>query len=211
MSTEMERNPKPSSNMLTYRQLFTTSHPRRIQVVAAAGRLGLVLGKTLESPVLQAWAENLDRYPAELLIGAFERVEREVAAFPAVSHVVQILDRAEFDEAFAVVLRGLPRHGVKWEDREAWQDPGRYDFSGADRVWIEGPKHPAEPAPELPARMVKALALFGGAASVESGLLRLKRDSPAFWTGETEHNPGDHGRIASTIDRDLFECWKRAQ
>ncbi len=153
----------------------------------------------------------------EKLAAAFNRVEREIPAFPDVSHVVQILDRAEFDDAFALVLCGLPRHGIKWEDRPAWKAPDRWDMTSpeaialGDRILVPGKVHEAEPAPVIPLRMLQALALFGYDGQAESGLLRLKRDSPNFWTGETEHSPGDHGRIAAAIDRDLYACWWRAQ
>ena len=54
------------------------------------------------------------------------------------------------------------------------------------------------------------LQVFGQEGDFHMGLKRLWGDSPVFWTGDTERNPGDHGRIADQIDRTLFDCWKRA-
>jgi len=218
MSMEMERSPESSKrNLLSYKAILTTSEPLQAQLAAAISRLALMTGKLLQREVLDGWIQNLESYSSERLIPAFERVEREVAAFPAVSHVVQILDRAEFDAAFALVLRGLPRYGVEWRDREGWKDPDTWDWHSeeavrlGDRIRVVGKIHPPEPAPVIPARMVRALELFGQTGLMEAGLRRLKRDSPALWTAETEHNPGDHGRIAGAIERELWDCWRRSQ
>jgi hypothetical protein len=144
-------------------------------------------------------------------------VEREVRAFPDVADLVQILDRAEFDAAFALVLRGLRRHGVEWRDREAWKESDKWDMTSpaaiakGDRILVPGKVHPAEPAPIIPPRMKRALELFGQEGMVETGMRRLMRDSPTLWTSETERDSGQHGRQASQIERDLLDCWRRSQ
>jgi hypothetical protein len=140
-----------------------------------------------------------------------------VAAFPAVSHVVQILDRADFDAAFALVLRGLPRYGVNWVGRKAWKEADRWDMTSAeaiakgDRILVPGPWHEAEPAPPIPPRMVRALELYGQEGTLTGGLVRLKRDCPVFWSESMERETGQHSRQAAQIERDLWEYWRRAQ
>ena len=218
MSTEMVPNQQsPNSKLLSYRSLLSGIRITPLKIGAAVSRLAVMTGKVLSNEVLDGWIENLARYSPEKLISAFERVEREVAAFPAVSHVVQILDRAEFDEAFALVLRGLRRHGVDWKDREAWQESDKWDMTSeaaiakGDRILVPGKVHPAEPAPIIPLRMLQALALFGQDGTAETGLRRLMRDCPAFWTESTDRETGQHSRQAALIEKDLFDCWRRAQ
>jgi hypothetical protein len=173
-------------------------------------------GKALSPATLEIWAQNLQSYSTERLIGAFERAEGEVAAFPAVAHLKAYLDQAEFDHWFAVVLTGMPKHGPDWKEEEAWKSADKWDFHSAeaiakgDRILIPGIWHPAVPAPELPERMVTALGLFGDTGKMRDGLIRLNRDSPAFWTGDTERNIGDHSRLASLIRKDLYACWLRS-
>lgn len=216
--SEIQRN-QPSSrrNLPSYRDLLTSATGMEGRIAGAVSRLGMMTGKILPAEVLDGWIQNLASYSPEKLIGAFERVEREVAAFPAVSHVVQILDRAEFDDALALVLRALPRHGVKWEDKKAWKSPDQWDHTSAaavaknDRILIPGVVHPAEAAPTIPPRMVRALGLYGQDGSVELGLVRLRRDWPGFWTESTDREAGQHSRQAAQMERDLWECWRRAQ
>ena len=218
MSTEMELSPASTSKqMLTYAQLFATKESKTAQIKRATTRLGVATGKALSPATLEIWAQNLQSYSTERLIGAFERAEGEVAAFPAVAHLKAYLDQAEFDHWFSVVLVGMPKHGPDWKEVEAWKSADKWDFHSAeaiakgDRILIPGIWHPAIPAPELPERMVKALGLFGDTGKMRDGLIRLNRDSPAFWTGDTERNIGDHSRLASLIRKDLYACWLRAQ
>ena len=218
MSTEMEVARTPQQpRMLTYMQLFSTKESTRVQVKRAATRLGYMTGKVLEPMLLEGWAQNLETYSPSQLQAAFERVEGEGAAFPAVAHIKAILDRAEFDAALVLVLKGMARHKYwEWLDRKEYKESDSWDFHSAeaialgDRIKVIGKTHPAEPAPTIPPRMLKALELFGQEGDFHMGLKRLWRDSPVFWTGDTERNPGDHGRIADQIDRSLFDCWKRA-
>jgi len=128
-----------------------------------------------------------------------------------VSHIVQILDRADFDAQFALVLKGIRRHGWEWKDREAWRGGEKYDFSGPERVVIPGEVHPMESAPAISPRMLRALELFGQEGDFHTGLKRLYRDSPVYWTGDTERNTGDHSRLAGQIERELWAAWLRAQ
>ena len=217
MSTEMELSPASTSNkMLTYAQLFATKESKTAQIKRATGRLAVATGKALTAATLEIWAQNLQSYSTERLIGAFERAEGEVAAFPAVAHLKAYLDQAEFDHWFAVVLNGMPKHGPDWKEVEAWKAPDKWDYhseeaiANGDRILVVGALHPAIPAPELPERMIKALGLFGDTGKMRDGLIRLNRDCPAFWTSDTERNIGDHSRLASLIRKDLFACWLRS-
>jgi hypothetical protein len=218
MPTEMEtRNQSSNRKLLSYAEVFTATIPIEFRIMTAASRLGIMTGKTLHAEILDGWAQNLEIYSPSQLQAAFERAEREVAAFPAVSHLITILDRAEFDEQFITVLRGIRRHTWEWQDRPEYQEPDRWDISSpqaiarGEAILVAGKEHPAEPAPTLSPRMVKTLELFGRDGDFHSGLKRLWRDDPTFWTSETERNVGDHGRIAGQIDRDLFACWLRAR
>jgi hypothetical protein len=174
-------------------------------------------GKVLQAEILDGWVQNLETYSPSLLQKAFERAEGEVAAFPAVAHLKAYLDQAEFDHWFAVVLNGMPTHGLDWKEVEAWKAPDKWNYHSeeaiakGDRILVVGALHPAIPAPELPERMVKALGLFGDTGKMRDGLIRLNRDCPAFWTSDTERNIGDHSRLASLIRKDLYTCWLRAQ
>jgi len=217
MSTAMEKT-QPPPQMLTYAQLFSTKESTRIQVKKAAARLGYVTGRVLEPMLLEGWAQNLETYSPSLLQAAFERVEREVAAFPAVSHIIQILDRAEFDSYFALVIKGLRRHGYDWQDREAWRECDKWDWHSPEalahpdgRINLGGKIHAAEPAPAIPARMLKALELFGGEDDFKIGLRRLYRDWPGYWDGDTVRDTGQHSRQAALIEKDLLACWLRSQ
>ncbi len=173
-------------------------------------------GKTLQAEILDGWAENLETYSPSQLQAAFEQVERQVAAFPAVSHIIAILDRAEFDAQFAMILKSIRWHGWEWKDREAWKERDTWDFHSAeavalgDRIRVIGKVHAAEPAPEIPPQMARALELFGQDGDFHTGLKRLWRDSPTLWTGDTERNIGDHSRMAALIDKDLYACWLRS-
>lgn len=207
MSTEMEKSPQQPPQLLTYKQLFNSSETLQVQIAQATARLGLMTGRALEAPQLLGWVQNLEKYNPSRLTHAFERVEREVAAFPAVSHIVAILDRDEYDLQVALVLRGIQRHGYKWLDRPGWREE---IFDEVERIHRPGPVHPPEPAPEIPLRMKRALELFGRQDDFREGLVRLWRDDPAFWTGETERETGQHGRQVNAIDKDLFACWLRA-
>ena len=216
MSTAMEKT-QQQSQMLTYRELFSTSESVQAQIVKAAGRLGYMLGKVPERAMLQGWVQNLEQYSPSQLQGAFERVETEVAAFPAVSHIVQILQRAEFDAQFAMILKGIRDHGYEWKDLAGWKERDKKEFHSPEAlahpdgfILTVGKIHPPVPAPVIPPRMVKALELFGQDGEFHTGLRRLYRDSPTFWDGDTVRNIGDHSKLASLIDKDLFACWLRS-
>lgn len=218
MSTEMvPSQPSQNRQTLTYAQLFATRESKTAQIKRATTRLGVATGKALDSSTLEIWAQNLESYSSEQLTAAFVRAEGEVAAFPAVAHLKAYLDRAEFDAALALVLKGIRRHGPAWEDREAWKESDTWDYHSAeaialgDRIKIVGKVHAPEPAPTIPPRMVKALELFGQEFDFRTGLKRLYRDSPVYWDGSTERETGQHGRQAAQIERDLFLCWLRAQ
>ena len=219
MSTEMELSPQSTSNkMLTYAQLFATKESKTAQIKRATGRLAVATGKALTPATLEIWAQNLGSYSPERLIGAFERAEGEVAAFPAVAHLKAYLDRAEYDAALALVLTGIRRHTWEWKDREAWQESVKWDWHSPEalahpdgRIDIGSKIHAAEPAPTIPPRMVKALELFGEEDDFRLGLKRLYRDAPSLWTADTERNPGDHSSMAALIDKDLWAAWLRAQ
>lgn len=147
--------------------------------------------------------QRLKDYGTSELVRAFERAEREVSAFPTVSHLVEYIEKPRFHEALGVVIRGLRVHGVGWE-----RIPGQRHRDSEDAEWIID-KNPIE-LPELPPRMVRALEIFGGGETMHAGLKRLKRDSPNFWTGDTEYVTGQHGRQASAIERDFYQCWMEA-
>ena len=208
MSTEMERT-QPQPQFPTYKALFSTKSPKRFQIKAAATRLGYVLGKVLESTMLEVWAEKLERFNQSQLTAAFDRAENEVAAFPAISHIVGYIERAQFDEQYLTILKHVRWHTVDWLDRPAYRDPEKYDWSGTDRVVIEGTVHPAEPAPVIPARMQRALELFGSGAR-RDGLVRLMRDHPNLWHEEQERETGQHSRQAALLEKDLLACWLRS-
>ena len=217
MSTAIAPNqPSSSSTLQSYANLLQNSSPIQARIKACVARLQTVKGRTISLSLLDAWVEQLSPSDPTLLAAAFNRVEREIPAFPDVAHVVQILERVEFDAAFAVVLRGIPRHTVEWKDRNAYQDPGTWDMHSeaalklGDRIFVPGKMHEAEPAPVIHPKMVKALGLFGADGDFHRGLRRLARDSPYFWDGDTTYKSGDHGRIAGQIERDLLDCWKRA-
>ena len=218
MSTEiMQSSPSGKPTLRLYSEIFQSQQfPMSDRVMMAVGRLLTVMRQQLEDVVLQAWAQNLEKFSAEELIWAFTKTEREVSAFPAIAHIVQHVEEQQFHaELYGVLLKGLLRHGPRWEDIPAWQDPGQWDYTSAeavakkDRIWREGPRHPAESAPPLSERMRKAVKLFGH-GSFEVGMKRLKRDDPSFWDGETEITTGQHGRQASQVERDLWNCWLEA-
>jgi hypothetical protein len=175
-----------------------------------------MLGKVLDPAVMRLWAQVLEKYSPEQLTHGFNRTEREVSAWPAVAQLVGIIERDEFDAALALVLKGIKRHGYDWQDREAWAEGDKWDYHSdeakklGDRIKIVGKVHPAEPAPAIPARMVKTLELFGRGGDFREGLKRIWRDDPFFWTGETERETGQHGRQVGQIERDLWACWLRS-
>ena len=211
MGTDMERSTrKQQPQLMDYSALFQLSEPIEDRIAKAAARLALMVGQPANAAVLQGWVQRLKSYPPNLLEAAFTRAEGEVAAFPAVAHLKAYLDQAEFDEQFAVILRGIPKHGPEWKDVEESWGPSKFDFSGPERVTIPGKHYPAEPAPAIPPRMVQALGLFGDTGRQRDGITRLYRDHPSTWTGETERKTGQHSRQAALIRRDLFACWLRS-
>jgi len=213
MSTEMERTPNPQ-RLLTYKQLFESQGSRFAQILAASSRLGLVVGKVLDPAVLRVWAQRLEEYSPEQLTRAFNRAECEIAAWPAVSQLVEFIERDLYDAALALVLTGLRRYGIEWKDREAYRTADKWDFHSPEALAHpdgrinRGGKHiPAEPAPKIPERMEKALCSFGFTGKREDGLRRLLRDHPYFWDDNTVWKTGQHGLQADTIDRDLWAAW----
>jgi hypothetical protein len=173
--------------------------------------------RKLNESILATWVEQLTPYAPEKLAHAFNRVEREIRAFPDIADVIGILQRDEFDAEFAVVLNGLRRHGLEWEDREAWKEDDKRDWKSAAAkaspdgfLVIIGKFHPAEPAPVLSARMEQALGRFGRTGTRIDGLKRLKRDHPAYWDSDTSWETGQHGKQADAIDREMYAAWLRS-
>jgi len=218
MSSAMEPSKGKQPTLLSYSQIFQVSQPITERIKAATVRLQTIKGRDLNASTLAAWIEQLSQFAPEPLAAAFNRTEREVPAFPDVSHIIQILDRAEFDSYFALVIKGLRRHGYDWQDREAWRECDKWDWHSPEalahpdgRINLGGKIHAAEPAPAIPARMLKALELFGGEDDFKIGLRRLYRDWPGYWDGDTVRDTGQHSRQAALIEKDLLACWLRAQ
>jgi hypothetical protein len=216
MSTEMEKTQQPQQ-LLTYKQLFASPGSTFAHVLMACSRLGLMLGKVLDPPMMRLWAQQLEGHQESELAYAFNRAEREISAWPAVAQIVEYVERRRFDAALAVVLSNLRKFGPEWKDIPAYKEGDRirkYRDEVTRQIVEEvvevGKTYPAEPAPVIQPRMQKALELFGRDGKRETGMRRLLRDHPAYWTGETERETGQHGRQADAIDKALFECWLRA-
>ncbi|MGA8730292.1 MAG: hypothetical protein WB608_16175 [Terracidiphilus sp.] len=201
------------STMASYSEILQSSLPLPVKIKAATARLQTMLRQQLDPATLDGWVEDLSPFTCDELAWAFNHVERHVAAFPAVSQIVEVIEKRQFHEQFTLVIHHLPRFGVEWKDREAYKDSDTWDYTSAEaiakkeRICIRGKIHPAEPAPTIAPRMVRALEQFGQAGVLSAGLKRLKRDCPAFWTEDTEWVTGQHGRQASALERDLWECW----
>ena len=212
MGTSMEKIQQPQQ-LLTYKQLFESPGSRFAQILAASSRLGLVLGKVLDPAVLRVWAQRLEGYSPEQLTRAFNRAECEIAAWPAVSQIVEFIERDLFDAAFTLVLQGLKLHGCEWKDVEAWKESDTWDMTSAaaiklnDRILVRGKIHPAIPAPKIPERMERALGSFGFTGKREDGLRRLLRDEPCFWDNLTSWKTGQHSIQSNAIARDLWAAW----
>lgn len=197
------------------RQIFNSTQTIQQILVLAVTHLSACLQTEIQQTAQQAWVQNLERYSPSELLYAFERAEREVAAFPTPAHLVEMIETRRFHEALAVVLTGLPTHGIDWLDipeRQTWRYAAAHETAhtncrGRERVvlWI-----PAVPAPKIPEQMVRALGVFGGTGRVSDGLKRLKHDHPALWNGNHEVEPGAHGRQQAAMESDLFRAWMEA-
>lgn len=214
MGTAITNRTEQSGTMLSYKAIFGMSGSLEARISLAVGRLLTVKRQDLD-PSVQAWCEQLSGYEPDELTAAFNRAELEIRAFPDIADIVDFIEKPRFHDALALALRGIAKHGVEWQDipGRRWIEEDRSVF----RSRAEGGPPKVEkvempiPAPEMPARLKRTLELFGQTRELHWGLKRLKRDHPAFWTGDTEFETGQHGRQAAAIERDLYQCWLEAR
>jgi len=197
--------------MLSYENIFQTRQDLTDQIKTATARLLTVKGRELEETALQVWPAQLWRYQPVELAAAFNRAELQIRAFPDLADIVDFIEKPRFHDAFALVLQGLAKHGVDWQRIPGMREvaPGHAAIRPDDPSTFVVLRDPVEP-PELPRRIIQALEIFGQIGTMRGGLVRLKRDHPVFWTGDTEFTTGQHGRQASMIEKELYQAWQEA-
>jgi hypothetical protein len=211
MVTAITNQTERNATLLSYEAIFELPASMQVRITTAVARLLTVKRQDLDQSV-QAWSEQLSRYEPGELTDAFNRAELQIRAFPDIADIVDFIEKSRFHDTFALVLRGLAKHGVDWQ-----RIPGICELVPPYAVIdLENPasyrvtREPVE-MPELPRRVIEALEIFGQIGTMKGGLVRLKRDHPAFWTSDTEFATGQHGRQASMIERDFYQCWQEAK
>jgi hypothetical protein len=196
----------PQTLLWPFSTIFSSPEiPHANKIAIATGRLATALQFAIDAVLIELWKQILDQYTDDELARAFERAQSQISAFPAPAHLVGYIEKARCADAFAMVLKGIPRFTTDWQAKQPWATRERNAEDRLVDVW-----HKGEPAPELSPKLTRTLELFGHVGTVKGGLVRLKRDHPAFWTGDTEFTTGQHGRQASAIERDFYQAWMEA-
>lgn len=212
MATELATiEPMPSSKqLLDYKNLFSSTETRRVQIKKAAARLGMMLSRPLTAAMLEGWAQRLESFSQEQLTLAFVTAESTLESWPAVSKVQNLIFETEFPADYGWLLNVLKIHAADLHPKppvhgpyQRMPDPDKPGEFYAGREVIE----PPVPAPQLPARLARAAALFGQ-GSVEEGLARLEAHPSARGRYETA---SEAMRGRQQLDRDFRQAWQMAR
>jgi len=210
--TDPNHTPNP------FEKLFGVAEPLRDRIIAAAGYLRLALDLPPANPeMLMAWSEILTCFDSKQLAQAFNVASLTVASWPKPADIAQQLFEQEFAADYAWIIQNLKLHKVEWKDREPLYSESRTEFyedengKPARRERVREILKPAIPAPAIPARIKRALEIYG-ANGLTSGL-RMLYNHPEIGGsfGPDPLSSTELVRLKGDIDRGFRAAWMQAR
>jgi hypothetical protein len=209
-ATEEKQMAESTENQNPFKTCFESSEPKGAQIAMAVAELLECLDKPENPRLMKSWAKHLAIYPGEQLAAAFSVLALTSKGWPTLGDITEAITEQEYAAEWQWIMQVLNRHAridgetgqMGLRDRDPVYGPDKrlsYDS------WEKGPMlKPAEPAPEIPARIKAALEIVGG-GSLTQGMREMNKH-PA--TGNCQYEAAaDVMKIKFSLERDFKAAW----
>lgn len=175
-------------------------------ITAQLTAIGVELGEEVSPARLRLMAERLSsEAPGMLQIAFSQFMETTGDHFPKPAELLRIIRNAEFTADYAWLLENLKEHGPMWKDSQAVLGELRRIPGGTpDDFYPREILIPEIKAPEIPARIARAIEIFGH-GNRESALRDLVTHPDCRGSRD-----GDELAIRRQLDSLFRSAWDRA-